>query len=232
MPLRKLWKTLCGGGSVATDAESQPSLPTNPAANDRMVDRADRKPSRRPAESAPPRRRPSRPAVAKSVSREDKRLCRRVESLRPQSILEIGVGDGTRAIALLSGLAQADGGVHYAAIDPFEMAGGHLTLKAFHRMIREQRATAQLVPLPVAAGMQRVLRTVGQVDVIVWSGDQPPSAAEQHLLRRLSKPATIVFSADGGSAGRGSWSEQRYGEQGDSEQGHASVAENTRGRAA
>ena len=145
-----------------------------------------------------------RKAIRNSVSREDKRLFRRIESMSVASVLEVSVGDGTRALAMLQTLTHKGHStpLHYLAIDEFEMGGSDLSLRNFHRQLREYPAKAHLVPMPIDAGLDRVVRTFGQVDLIVWANPQPPTAKQLRALTRLSKPGAIMFSTQNGR-----WSE-------------------------
>ncbi|MCO8123737.1 hypothetical protein NHH03_18470 [Stieleria sp. TO1_6] len=209
MPLRKLWNSIRGNGdtSVAKPAET---AAVNPS--DSSTATTEAQPVLRatiPIAAATPQAGPSQSKpVKQTLSREDKKLCRRIESMSFQSILEISVGDGARALSLLqtNPVKQSDPPVHYIAIDEFEMGGNSLSLRGFHKQLREHHAKAHLVPMPIDAGLDRVVRTFGQVDLIIWSADQAPTAAQQHRIARLSKPGTILFSLD-----QGRWSETLSG---------------------
>ncbi len=96
--------------------------------------------------------------------------------------------------------------IHYIAIDEFEMGGNALSLRDFHKQLREFPAKAHLVPMTIDAGLDRVVRTYGQVDLVLWSADQPPTPAQQNALTRLCKPSTIVFAQENGR-----WSETLTG---------------------
>lgn len=199
MPLRKLWNSICGKSASKTSptASNETSPQTIP------VSRAVEAPQ---APAAVPTA--ARQSVAKSgrnaVTREEKKLFRRIESLSVQSVLEIGVGDGGRSLAMLERLTHKGHStpLHYIAIDEFESAGGTLTLRDFHKQLREYPAKAHLVPMPIDAGLDRAVRTYGQVDLIIWSADEPPTAAQQLVLSRMSKPSTVLMSQDNGK-----WSE-------------------------
>nr|WP_143547937.1 hypothetical protein [Rhodopirellula sp. SM50] len=161
--------------------------------------------------SPPPQRPaavPTRPATSKSIAgaatRDDKKLFRRMESLSVQSVLEVGVGDGRRSLAMLHALTHKGHStpIHYIAIDEFELGGNALSLRDFHKQLREYPAKAHLVPMAIDAGLDRVVRTYGQVDLILWSAEQPPTPAQHSALARLSKSHTVVFAQENGR-----WSE-------------------------
>lgn len=149
-----------------------------------------------------------------SLTREDKKLLGRIASLGAASVLEVSVGDGVRALHLVQSLAQAAGQqtdaqstylATYLAIDEFELGGNPLTLRSFHQRLREHAVKAQLVPMPIDAGLDRVVRTFGQVDAVIWAADAPPTQAQQNYLTRICKPETVVFSLD-----QGRWTENRH----------------------
>ena len=195
MPLRKLWNSIRGRSATSTEVSPPLSMPTSA------------KPDVTPSEAAAaPAHRPA--AGRGAATRDDKKLFRRIESLSVQSVLEVGVGDGARSLALLQTMTHKGHStpIHYIAIDEFEMGGNQLTLREFHKQLREYPAKAQLVPMPIDAGLDRVVRTYGQVDLVIWSAEQPPTTKQQDTLHRLSKPTTIIFSQE-----EGRWSETLAG---------------------
>ena len=194
MPLRKLWNSIRGKSATSTGDQSPKSDRQTPGA----------------VVSPPTQQRsvPSRTIASKSIrgvaTRDDKKLFRRIESLSVQSVLEVSVGDGLRSMAMLQALTHKGHSttIHYIAIDEFEMGGNALRLRDFHKQLREYPAKAHLVPMTIDAGLDRVVRTYGQVDLVIWSADQPPTTVQRDALARLSKPTTIVFAQENGR-----WSE-------------------------
>lgn len=201
MPLRKLWNSIRGHSAAKPNA-AKPN-----AAELGATETSGEEPS--PSRQTPiqPRagvaaetRKSSAKSVRTSVSRDDKKLFRKIDSMSVQSVLEITVGDGQRSLAMLQRLTHKGHStpIHYIAIDEFELGGGLLTLREFHKQLREFPAKAHLVPMPIDAGLDRVVRTYGQVDLIIWSSDEAPTAAQQNALARLSKPDTTVFNQEDG----------------------------------
>ena len=94
-------------------------------------------------------------------------ICRLVKRSGATSVLEIGVGDGKRALAVTKALADAnqETTVRYAAIDMFEMADGPITLRDFNQLLRTQGVQATLVPMEITPGIARVSSTIGVVDL-------------------------------------------------------------------
>ncbi len=191
MPLRKLWNSICGKSKPAdrTPSTDQPAA-GGPATPDQQPVGA----AVKPAAESPPKT--SSPAVA----REHKKLCRRLESLAPRSVLEIGIADGRRGLSIVSALTREGHAtpVRYIAIDPFEMGPRQVSLREFHKQLREFAAKVHLVPMDVNAGLDRVVRTYGQVDVILWDQAQPPTRMQSALLERLSKPSTLILCHESG----------------------------------
>ncbi len=114
--------------------------------------------------------------------------------------MEIGIADGRRGLSIVSALTRPGHStpVRYIAIDPFEMGPRQVSLREFHKQLREFPAKVHLVPMDVNAGLDRVVRTYGQVDVILWDEAEPPTPMQLTLLERLSKPATLMLIHDNG----------------------------------
>ena len=215
MPLRKLWNSIRGRSVNSLAVKQQGVAHPNDAGTpqlpvpDAPVAEADSPLPAADVQVRKSRQAGSKPPKAK-VSREDKKLCRRIEALAGQtavqSVVEVGVGDGKRALSIVSTLTHRGHSVpiSYIAIDEFELGGGGLTLRDFHRQLREYPAKAQLVPMPCDAGLDRVARTFGQVDVIVWGSEQLPTSQQQNSIKRLCKPNTVVLYQEDGN-----WCESR-----------------------
>ncbi len=147
MPLLKLWNRLFGnsqstksakpnrgtgnGTGTSDGATRKLAKPTTPK---QAASTSNENPARLIPAAAPAKR-----SVLDLVSGgPHASLCRMIKKSGAASVLEVGVGDGTRAIAVLSTLAksQPDREIKYFAIDLFEMGDGVLTLKTFHQQIR------------------------------------------------------------------------------------------------
>ncbi|QDT13754.1 hypothetical protein [Planctomycetes bacterium K23_9] len=189
MPLIKLWNTI-RGKSADSAGVANPKQATKKKLNSGTASRDPQVPV------------PSKPAAKPKLSLLDRfgggphaATCRLVRSSGATSILEIGVGDGERALAMTAALVEANGGnpVRYVAIDMFEMADGPITLKDFHKQIRAQNVQPTLVPMSVSAGLNRVSSTVGVVDLILIA-DPVAGPAESVALLDISKALKKVAS--------------------------------------
>ena len=116
--LLKLWNSIRGNSSPA---------PSKPGHSSKQADRDE--PKRKLAKPSKPSR-----GVLGLGGGPHSALCKQLKRIQAASVLEIGVGDGTRAAAVLQTL-QSNSEIQYIAIDQFEMAGSELTLKHFHQQI-------------------------------------------------------------------------------------------------
>jgi hypothetical protein len=121
-------------------------------------------------------------------------------SVSTLTVLEIGVGDGARAIKICDTLREAAPSVRYIAIDQFEMGGGNLKLMDFHRLMRTAEVRPQVFPETVAAGLVRVSHTVGACDLILIdeSVDDQQIAGLANPLARIAHESTQVLVCKGG----------------------------------
>ena len=124
-------------------------------------------------------------------------ICRLVKRSGATSILEIGVGDGKRALSVTKALIESNPGtiVRYAAIDMFEMADGPITLKDFNLQLRNQGVQATLVPMEITPGIARVSSTIGVVDLVLIGDNQEDVelTTTTSALKRVSSANTSVF---------------------------------------
>lgn len=174
MPLLKLWNLL-RGRSKPTEKQQDPPTPKRPSTTSRQ-----------------PSKGPRLRIFGGGGSHGG--LSRLVKPLTAATVLEISVGDGTRAIEILRTLGNAKE-VRYIAIDQFEMVGGEVTLKAFHKALRAEGIRPQVIPETIDRGLVRVSNTVGAVDLIVvglevgiWKTPETLS-----LLSRVSHSETVLL---------------------------------------
>lgn len=125
-------------------------------------------------------------------------LCKRVKSVSANSILEISVEDGSRALAVLETIEKTNKNVRYLAIDQFEMTGGPVTLKQFHQTLRSKGFRPQLFPETMERGLIRVAHTIGAVDLVLVAA--PPETWQTlqvlPLLSRVIHQGSLVLYRD------------------------------------
>ncbi len=114
----------------------------------------------------------SRPASQRCVYRAIRRG-------RVVNIVELGIGDGTRAVRMIelamSRLGSDGLSVRYTGIDEFESRGPErgegLTLKEAHQRLRATGAAIQLVPGDPQAALARAANSLMGTDLLVVSTD-------------------------------------------------------------
>ena len=200
MPLRKFWNALCGGsggepergdllaggGQESTARAVQSAGATKPAGAIQ--------PAGAIKPPVPPKRRGQNALVAAVAQHFS-------AAAGETTVLQIGVGDGSSAVDLITHL-QSTGSVRYAAIDQFEagpafVAGG-TRLMDFHRTLRSAGIRPQVFPDDVQTGLSQVRRTIGGVDLVVVAQGCDVAAIEPSLCR-IAHAGTVVLRADGGN---------------------------------
>ena len=177
MPLRKVWNSL---RSHSKQAESTQSV------SDSVEHEVVKLQAAAPGASESKRR------IRRNKSKPSSELSNLLCQLQPQTILEIGVGDGSRAVEFLTVMKTTGHPVRYFAIDQFELAGGQLSLIGFHQMLRSAGIRPHLFPEPIVQGLTSFLHTIGSADVILIT-DASSEATDiqvQQLLGRISHHGT------------------------------------------
>ncbi len=213
MPLRKLWNSLCGRPTL----EPKEIENTEPQSSVKQTS-AKKANATTPEKTAGPRLAtlPTSNTKGNEVTTKPARnrfgfggernaeplLCKLLAPLKITSILEVGVDDGSRAIAVVNALhaANPETKLRYCAIDSFEMGDGSVTLMQFHQRVRAEGVNPQIFPDSIENGLIRVVHTVGLVDVVLlgvsknrWDNDVTISK-----LQRVCHAGTAVFYSEGG----------------------------------
>jgi len=233
MPLLKLWNALCGrSGKPDSAVESSDVETRDPKTSRRNVSSAASRSAVKQGDSAtstrattatgatdvsPQRQAGPSPSLAGKTSNRSRNsgglfrgrphaaLCRQLKSLPIQSVLELGVDDGSRAVAVLETLAsRSETPIRYAAIDQFELrsadheASDPRSLKDFFQIVRGSGITPQLFPETVDRGLLKVGSTLGAVDLVLIS--IPPSNWQNpttlKLLSRVIHEQSVVLFHD------------------------------------
>ena len=177
MPLRKLWNSL---RSHSKQAESTRSV--SDTVEHEVVK----------LKSAALGATESKHGMRRNKSKPSSELSTLLCQLQPKTILEIGVGDGSRAVEFLTAMKTTHRPVRYFAIDQFELAGGQLSLIGFHQMLRTAGIRPHLFPEPIVQGLTSFLHTIGSADVILITdgSSEATDIQVQQLLGRISHQGT------------------------------------------
>ena len=204
MPLLKLWKSLF----AQQPAEPAPEVGIASAheSSDPVTSQDDNsatvsKPVATRKQSTTTRRDRSSSRRLLSIGRSGPHaaLCKQLRRLQPQKVLEITVGDGSRAVAILNALGSSNRPLRYVAIDQFELGNAEISLKEFHQTLRrEEVRSAQLFPENIERGLRRVATTLGPVDLIVIAAAETEWRNDRilPLIARVSHSQTIVYYQD------------------------------------
>jgi hypothetical protein len=192
MPLLKLWNTI-RGNSPAKPAEGTAGQSAKSSSGAKLA----------AAKAAPET--PTLSLLDRFGGGPHAAICKLVRKSGATTVLEIGVGNGERALAMTAALADAQSGdtsgrsVRYIAIDMFEMADGPITLKDFHKRVRGQGVQPTLVPMDVCGGLNRVSSTIGAVDMIFLAepNEQIELPQINSLLRKISADHTLIYQLQG-----------------------------------
>ncbi|TWT87032.1 hypothetical protein Pla100_59830 [Neorhodopirellula pilleata] len=226
MPLKRLWNSLCGRSSE-TQTAAKPSVDAAPAekAATKPLAGAVPKPAKASAPatvtSSKPAATSSKPAgeqprrsVLSMLSRgEHDGLIKTIRQHNPTSILEIGVGDGSRMTAILTALAPApqnnatESGaspIKAAVIDQFELGSGKVALRDYHRQLNGLSQRPVIFPEPIGRGLVSVANRLGKMDVVlidasVFASDQTQLANElQSTIGKVLHASSVVLSNESG----------------------------------
>ncbi|WP_442509114.1 hypothetical protein SH528x_000664 [Novipirellula sp. SH528] len=226
MPLRKLWNSICGRTHGATEntVAAESAAPTQRETPDRSpaastpkrseTKRSDRvKPvaaqpvvaqpaAAKPAAVQAPAAKPARGILGFGSRSVEPALCKLLKPLKISSLLEVGVDDGARALAIVATVqaSNPETKLRYCAIDAFEMGEGPVTLMQFHQRVRAEGVSPQIFPDSIENGLIRVCHTIGRVDVVVIgvTTDRWQNPNTISMLRRVCHPETIVFYSENG----------------------------------
>lgn len=135
----------------------------------------------------------SRPAADRSLYR----LLRR-QSV--SSIVEIGIGRGTRVANLIAVLRRFHPGteLRYTGIDLFEARPANcpgLTLKEAHKQLKPLAERVQLAPGDAYMGLARLANTLPNTDLLLISAGQDPASLARAwtFVPRMLHPGSLVF---------------------------------------
>jgi hypothetical protein len=136
-----------------------------------------------------------------SAPAADRPIYRAIHRHKVQHILELGLGDGQRALRMIEVAAHCIPlkSVFFTGIDPFEADarpnGPGLTLKMAHRLLKSTGARIQLVPGDPFTALARSADRLGPADLVVLSAGLDPESVQRawFYLPRLTHAGTQVF---------------------------------------
>jgi len=139
-------------------------------------------------------------------------LVKTIRQSNAKSILEIGVGDGSRMTAILTALVPPDPAdtraseahsIKAAVIDQFEMGRGDVALRDYHRQLNGLTQRPVIFPEPIGRGLISVANRLGKMDIVlidasVFTGDDDSAADLQDTIARVLHPNSVVLSNESG----------------------------------
>lgn len=185
MPLLKLWNSLRGQSTTSPESKAEASQKPEAHFSSSLTGRCKQTVKRS-----------AKTPFGMFVGGPHSGLCKQLKTLSVHSVLEIGVGDGSQAIAVMQTLSRQSDSIRYYAIDEFEMSGG-VKLKQFHKTLRNHNIRLQLFPGSVDRGLMKIAHTIGSVDLILVADgsiiDENPAYTEK--LSRIAHQETNVLVA-------------------------------------
>ena len=120
------------------------------------------------------------------------------------SIVEIGVGDGTRMqrIAKLVNLPPGTEQLRYIGVDEFESSQGrpYLSLKQAHRLAGQLGFKASLIPGPASLAIPRVAHKFSPSDLIIVDGgldlNYPTAGPVGSWINRLAHNQSTIIASE------------------------------------
>ena len=135
-----------------------------------------------------------------SKPRWERPLYQRVQRTQPVRIVELGIGNATRATRIIR-LAQrlTDQTVHYCGVDLFEArATGGLPLKEVHNQLAKTGAKVRLVPGDMFSALGRTANILTQTDLLVIDACQTQDEIERafHFFPRMLHEKSCIARFD------------------------------------
>jgi len=148
----------------------------------------------------------SKPQVNRPVYRAIRRI-------HAKNILELGVGDGRRALRLIEVAKNASPGqeVRYIGLDRFEdrsaADGPGLAFKAAHQLLRRDGVQVRLVPGEPPEMLLRSANSFGKIDVLLLPAklDSPTFSRMWFFVPRMLHEKSLVYVERSLDDGRTQW---------------------------
>lgn len=130
----------------------------------------------------------------------DRPIYRTLKDRPVRSILEMGIGDGQRALRMLALASQHSPAseIRYTGVDLFEASPSgepHLSLKEAHRLLKATGAKIQLLPGDPFMALSRAANSLTGIDLVLISAEQDENALAQSwfYLPRMLHGSSRVF---------------------------------------
>jgi hypothetical protein len=131
----------------------------------------------------------------------DRPIYQAIRRHRAQKIVELGVGDGRRAMRMIdvARCASPPSDVHYVGMDLFEgrteSSGPGMSLKAAYQLLRGTGVRVQLVPGNPSDGLVRLANSLGKVDLLILPAelDSPEFARLWFFVPRMLHDDSVVL---------------------------------------
>jgi len=139
---------------------------------------------------------------------EDRSIYKAIRNHKVQSIVEIGLGDGSRSETMLRVAKKfsVTKGLRYTGIDLFEgreEGQPKLSLREMHKRLSSSEAKVQLVPGEMASALSRIANSHVRTDLIIVSAGQAPETIAEcwfYFPRMLQSGSQFLIQETAGES--------------------------------
>jgi len=143
----------------------------------------------------------------------DRSVYRTIGKLRAQKILEIGVGQGQRALRMMqvAGMFSPIEQIRYTGIDLFEGRPENspgLSLKQAHCQFKATGARIQVVPGDPYSALARTANSLQELDLVLIAADQDAQSLERawfYMPRMLAAHTVVLQEGVDAKTGQAIW---------------------------
>lgn len=137
---------------------------------------------------------------------EDRKIYRTIRKHKVASIVEIGLGDGSRAANMIRVAKKYSltKNIRYTGVDLFEgrePGQPQLALRDMHKQLSSSGAKIQLVPGDLSSALPRIANSHIRTDLILFSAGQPESELDNcwfYFPRMLHAGSVFMVQTDAG----------------------------------
>lgn len=134
-----------------------------------------------------------------SQPKHERAIYRQIRKLRPAKIVELGLGDGTRASRMIrAAMRFSDIEVSYTGIDMFESnsdGGPKIGLKSAYRMLSQLGAKSRLLPGDPSSALATAANSLVDTDLIVISSSVNQESLQNAwcFVPRMLQTSTLIL---------------------------------------